>query len=621
MNTLSIKFIRPATPNETVYFSFYGLYPSTTEFIRSLTAASTRTNPGQFSTGATATLQAEKYYDAFIIDYGSQFSATLDGDTVIIQANNSSPLFNAGTNLQSPFTQLAELTLYDSTGTTETFEFVTTPQTFIPAHNPITFSFFSDKFDYDGYRYFVNLYESETNFETKLASLKVIPTQFGLGYCDIQKIIASYVSVDFNQTLLIDNNADDSIITFDFGLGEEYTAYWNYDKILSATTTGYTGNFQLSATTSGNTHTYQVGDVINVQTITTGTTASLNGLQTVVEVPNNMSIVVNSVYPTGSTTPLSISGITSYNDNRKTRIEDILVYSATTAFNGALDWIDYKYWEGIDYTLESASSATTQNKFLCTSLPSLSEIKTIDDNIYLAQTQDLWLNYFVDDKDATFYLDWGHYDNTNTLVNSDVVQLTNLTLNGLMRQFKIGFQTLNISPNTGDYLKFNLTNNSGTTYTKDYQVYFDSRCQIENYEILFMDRYGSLLSIPFYLRDKETIKIKKEDYKQTQFYFDNINYDVSTQGSKVYNVEVDRDYQLNSDWLNDGMLKLYEEMLTSPNTWVKLIDYDKINDRYRTNYYSCLINETADEIVKQKNKRLIRKTVNITLGVQSPINI
>jgi hypothetical protein len=136
-----------------------------------------------------------------------------------------------------------------------------------------------------------------------------------------------------------------------------------------------------------------------------------------------------------------------------------------------------------------------------------------------------------------------------------------------------------------------------------------------------MDRYGSLLSIPFYLRDKETIKIKKEDYKQTQFYFDNINYDVSTQGSKVYNVEVDRDYQLNSDWLNDGMLKLYEEMLTSPNTWVKLIDYDKINDRYRTNYYSCLINETADEIVKQKNKRLIRKTVNITLGVQSPINI
>lgn len=617
----TITFNSPCTSGQTITLSWTGVSGTIVSAFE--TAAPVRTTNFQFAIGTNAVTQASNFATALGIDYGGNFNIAYTSGTdfvVINSKNTNNPItgYTSGNNItfDPPFS-----TSGATTGVTEVFEFTSTPQEFVPAHNPITFTFYSDKYDYDGYRYYLNLYESDTNFTNKLASLKVIPTQTGLGYVDIQKIIASYVKVDFNQSLLFNNDAENSIITFDVGLGEEYTAYWNYNRISSSTVTGFTGYFQLSATTSGNTHLYQVGDIINVATISTGTTASLNGLQTVVAVPNTSSVIVNSIYPTGSTTPLSISGITSFNDNRKTRIEDILVYSATTAFNGALAWDDYKYWLGTEYTLESASSATTQNKFLCTSLPSVTELRTIEDNVYLAQTQDLWLNYYVDNKNSIFYLDWELYNQSNSLVNSDVVALSAATTNGAMKQFKIGFQTLSITPSNGDYLVFKLTDGASKTYTRDYRVYFDSRCKIENYEILFMDRYGSLLSIPFYLRDKETIKIKKEEYKQAQFYFQNITYDVSTQGSKVYNVEVDRDYQLNTDWLNDGMLRLYEQMLTSPNTWVKLTTYDKVNDRFRTNYYSCLVNETADEIVKQKNKRLIRKTVNITLGVQNPINI
>lgn len=111
MSTISIKFLRPAVSGETVYFSFYANYPDTTEFVRSAQAVPSRLFPGQFSTGATATLQAEKYYDAFILDYGSQFEVTRNGDTVVISPLNGSPVFSASTSLQPPSTQLVQFTI------------------------------------------------------------------------------------------------------------------------------------------------------------------------------------------------------------------------------------------------------------------------------------------------------------------------------------------------------------------------------------------------------------------------------------------------------------------------------------------------------------------------------
>lgn len=115
MSTISIKFLRPAVSGETVTFTYYAIYPGTTEFIRSSSAVPTRAFPGQFSVAATAILQAQNYYDAFILDYGLNFTVTLDGDTVIITANNGSPIFNESTTLQPPFDELVEFTITDTT--------------------------------------------------------------------------------------------------------------------------------------------------------------------------------------------------------------------------------------------------------------------------------------------------------------------------------------------------------------------------------------------------------------------------------------------------------------------------------------------------------------------------
>lgn len=110
--TISIKFLRPAVANETVYFTFYANYPNTTEFVRSSVAKASRVNPGEFAIGANVNAQAQNYYDAFLLDYGTQFAVQLSGDTVFITPNNDSTIFNASTSLQPPFTQLVEFNIY-----------------------------------------------------------------------------------------------------------------------------------------------------------------------------------------------------------------------------------------------------------------------------------------------------------------------------------------------------------------------------------------------------------------------------------------------------------------------------------------------------------------------------
>lgn len=107
MQTLTMTFLRPAVSGETVYFYYYGLYPSNlTPFLRSEACYPARNFPGQFKTGTTATDQAQIYYSAFTADYGNVFNSSISGATITIEAQNGSPIFNASTGLQPPFSQL-----------------------------------------------------------------------------------------------------------------------------------------------------------------------------------------------------------------------------------------------------------------------------------------------------------------------------------------------------------------------------------------------------------------------------------------------------------------------------------------------------------------------------------
>lgn len=94
-NQITVTFLSGLVSGDTIDFSFYANYPTElTIFSRNEDVVNTRVNPGETSTGATANAQATNYYNAFVADYGSQFSVSIVDNVVTIIPNNNSPLFS-----------------------------------------------------------------------------------------------------------------------------------------------------------------------------------------------------------------------------------------------------------------------------------------------------------------------------------------------------------------------------------------------------------------------------------------------------------------------------------------------------------------------------------------------
>ena len=239
----------------------------------------------------------------------------------------------------------------------------------------------------------------------------------------------------------------------------------------------------------------------------------------------------------------------------------------------------------------------------------------VDNEFYMTPEQDLWLNIATADPSKQYTL-VQYTPETGT----DEMDITG---SGSVKQFKISVNNNPLIPLSVmttapiSYISFYLVDfATGLQVSEVYKVIIDYRCKIEDYEIAFMDRMGSILSYSFPLRSKETGNITKEQFKKQVTYnetstsYSNI-YNTYDRGMTTNSVNVTKDLELNTNWMNDGMSVLFEELLTSPYTWIKI---DGL-------YYSCSVNETSFEIQRQKNKRLIRKTVTVKMSNENVINI
>jgi len=69
------------------------------------------------------------------------------------------------------------------------------------------------------------------------------------------------------------------------------------------------------------------------------------------------------------------------------------------------------------------------------------------------------------------------------------------------------------------------------------------------------------------------------------------------------------------------MSLMFEELLTSPFVWLKTVVDATPQEAEKIIYTSVTVNETSFEVQKQKNKRLIRKTVTVKSANEDIINI
>lgn len=471
------------------------------------------------------------------------------------------------------------------------------PQSLTPAYNPITFNISSNYSVYPSFRYLVNLYNQDSN--ELIAKFKLAPQLDNTGYIDLSKIISNSLTVDFTPNEITNSDCVNSYINYKVGFGAEYGSEWrfsnvkSYDDTPGSIYTGYTNLYQTNLIG----HTYVTGDQIVIES--NSNTPSINGLHTIVEVYDDFSIVIDLPFVEG--TNLSTSGVTTYADNRKTSFTDDIFVTGLTAFNGARSWMDFINWRGVNYTIIDLTNASKDipKRFL-SNIPF--------NGFSVTYSQDLYLNFF------------NQYDNENIKLkyqtsNGETGSTDSVSGITKVMSFAAGPTQLGI-PQDNQWYEIFLIDETSTVLSQIYKINLDNRCKIEDYEILFMDRMGSLVSYAFQLRAIEKGMVEREKFKQNvnyklnnSNYFD--SYDINGRGDTISNVSLMKEYELNTNWMTDEMSVYFEELVSSPYTWIKIGGI----------YYSCMINDTDFEVTRQKNKQLIKKTITVRLSNDNVINI
>ena len=129
-----------------------------------------------------------------------------------------------------------------------------------------------------------------------------------------------------------------------------------------------------------------------------------------------------------------------------------------------------------------------------------------------------------------------------------------------------------------------------------------------------MDRMGSVASFGFSLKSYENGSVTRQSFNKVNQGFVSSqmwNYATTEFGQTAYSMQLDKTFELNTDWMSEEMNVYFEQLVTSPITFV----------RFGDEYISCVITDTSFEVNRKRNKNLIRKTITIKLANQNTINV
>lgn len=489
---------------------------------------------------------------------------------------------------------------------------IASPQTISPAYNPLKFIIDSTNNNLDGFKYIFDVYEAGT--ANKIGEYKVLPT-YGTGYGeeDLSKLLQTQVSWDIDTELTSFYDAPNSFYKYDVKVGEEYVTQVSYTSSL----TDASGSVQINVSNS-----FAAGDQI-VITQDDGGVANpqLEGLHTVVSATGS-TFVVNSSW--SAVTDATINGSVKYADNRKTVVRDITEFEGYMVFNGAMRWLDFPLYDNLDYKLNGI------DKLWLTNQPTT--------NFQCTLGQDLYLN-IINPKGVG---DRIVFENSNGAVfyksissSSDIVQVP------------VGPNNYGILVGTGDLIDNTVEwydvwfNNSTTLQIQDsvkYRITLDRRVLISEYHVLFLDRMGSFSSFAFQLKAYERGEVTREMYNRDVTGYVNASdqwvYKTEEFGMNTINLNVVKRLDLNTNWMTQNMATYFEELMTSPQTFVKIVTYVTTEDGIplidedgcpihvpeSTAYQPCIVENNTYEVYNQRNKNLIKQSISVRLANQDNIN-
>jgi len=460
------------------------------------------------------------------------------------------------------------------------------PQYFTPAYNPCKFIYNSTNKNNEGFRYIFDVYEEGT--ANKVAEYRVLPT-FGTGYgeVDLSKLLGAKVAPDFQPFNISEIDTPTSRFNYDVKVGEEYVVTFNY----TANLTNNSGNVKITPTVA---HTFLVGDQVVVDA---GTNTLISGLWTVIAVTGTTDFTINAAW--SNVVDPTENGTVKYADNRKTIIRDIDTTLDKWVFNGAKSWLTWNTYSYFNYLLDN------QYALFLTSCPYR--------EMTITPNQEIWFNGFTNGVTGRMVFnnsngDSFYYDVTNTEITTQLcVASPNLNLTVISG-------TLPLIKSDTTYYEFYFIDSTLPTDSLRYQFNIDQRCAINDYYLVFLDRMGSWGSFAFQLRTYETGTSTKQSFNKTvegKVGGTEWTYSSYERGMTTYSSTVEKNLQLNTNWMSEEMAVYFQELITSPVVY--LWDGGQ--------YVACVVQETAFEVERQRNKNLIKKTVNVKLANQDKVNI
>ena len=476
-------------------------------------------------------------------------------------------------------------------------------QPLMPAYNPIKFIYDSTNNNLQGFKYIFDIYESGT--ANKIAEYRVMPV-YGTGYgeVDLSKLLQAQVSYDLNLTNTTAYNATNSHYKYDVKVGEEYLTTTSYINNLTASGV----NVQINVA-----NTFVAGDQINITQADLGVAnPNLEGLFTVLSVGVGF-LVVSS--PWGAVTNATINGAITFADGRKTITRDIITALNNFVFNGAIRWVEWPVYDYNDFMLNGF-----QDRFLTNLPPS---------DFYATLSQDLWLNAVANGSptppDTLFFQTSDGDTFEKNVTAADHVSGISMGPNNHGVLSVVSGALPMIKPTTEWYTVRYERNTFPSS--KQYKVNIDRRVRTVEHSILFLDRMGSWGSFAFTGRAYTTGDVTREQFnKDIPGYvetsgIDRWLYKTTETGMTNTYISTDTTIALNTDWMNETMAMYFTELISSPNTYIKLSNYDADCDAPESaEYVSCTIVTSTFEEFKQRNKNLIKQSIVVKLANNNIVN-
>lgn len=467
-------------------------------------------------------------------------------------------------------------------------------QDFTPAFNPVKFLINSTNKNLDGFKYIFDVYDGAT----RIGRFKILPRILdGYGELDLSKFLSSYLGWDFEPAVTTDYLAANCLFQYDVKVGEEYVAQFSYGS--SLTNSG--GYVRVNVN-----NTFTTGDQINIVQADGGTANPLvEGLH-VVTAATSTYFEIGVLWT--SVTNAAIDGVVTYADNRKIATYDITDLSGKQVFNGAVRWADFPDYDQTNYTLNA------NTKLWLTNQPRT--------NFYATLGQDIWLNAKAKPSKKIVF------ENSN-----GEVFYKNTANTGSILGIAVGPNNLGtLTPTTAalPLIKDDTTyydfwyDDSGQKSVK-YRVNIDRRESIEEVDIVFLDRMGSMSSFAFQLKNYERGEVQRDEYnKDVQGFVSGgqWKYDTHEFGFNTYQVSATKTLELNTNWMTDEMASYFEELVTSPQCYMKRVTYTCPDGLLvtSTEYVPVILVTNSYEVFKQRNKNLIKQTIVVKYSNNDVIN-